>query len=249
MRPLEFTRKAASALLGLASREGRVKNAARLLRYFLQSLPLEERTRWLEFAPLLPEELFAATSRIYPSKTSLLQMLPKGGIVAEVGVYQGRFSRKIAEICEPNELHLIDMDLSPLEPFDFPATLHEGDSVTILDGFPAEHFDWLYIDADHSYAGVSRDLKAAHRVLKPGGYLMCNDYSNWCADMAVPFGVARAVNELILAERYTVHGMGLHPAGLHDILIRKPLAGQAASGPAEASATGSRPSAGAAAAG
>jgi hypothetical protein len=34
--------------------------------------------------------------------------------------------------------------------------------------------------------------------------------------------VARAVNELIIAEGYSVEGLALHPAGLYDILIRKP---------------------------
>jgi hypothetical protein len=103
-----------------------------------------------------------------------------------------------------------------------PVEKHEGDSPSILAQFAAGHFDWLYIDADHSYEGVTRDLAAAHRVLKPGGFLMCNDYTNWCSTAVTPYGVARAVNELILNEGYSVAGLALHPAGLYDILIRKP---------------------------
>ena len=103
-----------------------------------------------------------------------------------------------------------------------PIELHEGDSSTILATFPAAHLDWIYIDGDHAYSGVSKDLEAAHRALKPGGFLMCNDYSNWCSAAATPYGVAKAVNELILTEGYKVRGFGLHPAGLHDILIQKP---------------------------
>lgn len=218
---LSFAHKAGSVLLGLASRRNRVESARRLLAYSIESMPSDEQKRWLEYAPVLPEDRFAS-SGLFPSKAAMLKALPKGGRVAEVGVYKGTFSRKIAEVCRPDEFHLIDIDFTPFEPFDYPVTRHQGDSATILRGFAPGYFDWLYIDADHSYAGVKRDLAAAHRALKPGGHLMCNDYSNWCSGSAVPYGVERAVNELILAEGYTVHALRFHPASLHDILIRKP---------------------------
>lgn len=214
-------KKAGSILLGLASKSRRIESAQRLLAYALHSLPTDDMKRRLEYAPSLPDHALSK-AQLFADRSAMLAAVPKGGIVAEVGVYQGGFSSEIVKFCAPEKLHLIDVDLRPLGPVPGPIETHEGDSSTILAGFPASHFDWIYIDGDHSYPGVSGDLAAADRVLKPGGFLMCNDYANWCSAAATPYGVARAVNELIIAESYEVRGMALHPAGLHDILIQKP---------------------------
>lgn len=175
----------------------------------------------LEFAPRLPEQALS-DARLYPDREAMLHALPKGGTVGEVGVWKGDFSRAIARICGPERFHLIDLNFAPFQPVTGPVKKHQGDSSTILAGFPAATFDWLYIDGNHSYAGVTKDLAAAHRAIKPGGYLMCNDYTNWCSPSVTPYGVAKAVNELVIREGYSVEGLALHPAGLPDILIRKP---------------------------
>ncbi len=60
-------------------------------------------------------------------------------------------------------------------------------------GFADGSLDWVYIDADHSYEGVSGDLEAFFRVVKPGGFLAGDDYGHegsWFED-----GVRRAVDE------------------------------------------------------
>jgi SAM-dependent methyltransferase len=59
--------------------------------------------------------------------------------------------------------------------------------------FPDESLDWVYIDADHAYEGVKRDLDAYFRVVKPGGFIAGDDYGHvdrWFGD-----GVTRAVDE------------------------------------------------------
>jgi ubiquinone/menaquinone biosynthesis C-methylase UbiE len=158
----------------------------------------------------------------------MLYGLPKGGVVAEVGTWRGGFSERIATICQPDMFHLFDIDFSPLNEAPIRAATkgrvekHEGDSAVALAAFPADHFDWMYIDGDHTYDGVVKDLTAAHRVLKPGGHLMCNDYTNWDCGSAQPYGVAKAVNELCLRHDYTVEGFAFHGTGYPDILIRKP---------------------------
>lgn len=70
-------------------------------------------------------------------------------------------------------------------------------SLDAASSFEAESLDWVYIDADHSYEGVKRDLDAYYRVVKAGGFLAGDDYGHegsWFED-----GVARAVDEF--AER------------------------------------------------
>lgn len=206
---------------GLTSKGSRVGSARRLLAYLLNRMPSDSMKRYLNYAPRLPDDTLTK-AKLFADRDVMLQIMPQGGVVAEVGVLYGEFSCLIAKTCQPDEFHLIDIDLSLLGPIPMKVEMHEGDSSTTLTRFPPGYFDWIYIDGDHSYDGVKRDLKAAHRALKSGGHLMCNDYSNWCSAAALPYGVARAVNELIIEEGYGVVGLGLHPAGLHDILIRKP---------------------------
>jgi len=200
---------------------GRIRLLERLTERLLWRLPRETAERHLELAPPLSQSALDG-AKLYADRETMLGALPRGGTVAEVGVWRGDFSKLIWETCKPDELHLIDIDFSP---FDWPETKavkHQGDSFEILRSFEPGSFDWIYIDGDHAYEGVSKDLAAAHAALKPGGRLMCNDYANWCSLAVTPYGVARALNEFILREGYTVDGLALHPAGLPDILIRKP---------------------------
>jgi SAM-dependent methyltransferase len=210
--------RAASFARGLASPKGRVETAQKLLAYTLSKI---DWTQHLEIAPPLPEQALIS-AKLYSDREAMLHALPKGGIVAEVGVYRGEFSNAIARICKPAVFHLIDIDFGPLGDIPMPVEKHEGDSSTVLSEFEPCSFDWIYIDADHSYDGVMKDLAAAHRALKPGGLLMCNDYSNWCSSSAVPYGVARAVNEFVIRESYAVLGLALQGGSLPDILIEKP---------------------------
>jgi ubiquinone/menaquinone biosynthesis C-methylase UbiE len=205
----------------------RIQSLELLLSYLLSRLPENIKNEHLHIAAKLPD-VHLRGSRLFTDRASLLNSLPKGGRVAEVGTWRGDFSSLIANVCRPDEFHLLDIDFSPLKEDRVRSALqggslhkHLGDSAKTLGSFPAAHFDWIYIDGDHTYAGVKRDLAAAHRVLKPGGYMMCNDYTNWDVKSAQPYGVAKAVNEMILAENYQVLGLAFEPAGYHDILLQK----------------------------
>jgi len=59
--------------------------------------------------------------------------------------------------------------------------------------FAPESLDWVYIDGDHSYEGVSADLESYFGAVKPGGLIAGDDYGHqgsWFED-----GVKRAVDE------------------------------------------------------
>ncbi len=49
-------------------------------------------------------------------------------------------------------------------------------SVDAAASFSDETLDWVYIDGDHSYEAVKRDLEAYYRVVKSGGFLAGDDY-------------------------------------------------------------------------
>jgi hypothetical protein len=59
-----------------------------------------------------------------------------------------------------------------------------------------QELDFVYIDADHSYNGVSQDLKSFFPKVKKGGLIFGDDYSlgGWWKD-----GVVRAFNEFVAA--------------------------------------------------
>jgi hypothetical protein len=80
--------------------------------------------------------------------------------------------------------------------------------------FAPASLDWVYIDGDHSYEGVSADLEAYFAAVKPGGLMAGDDYGHegsWFED-----GVKRAVDEF--AGR---RGAGLELIGTQFVL-RKP---------------------------
>lgn len=90
-------------------------------------------------------------------------------------------------ITKPKKLHLIDgnFDLFKTEINQKPllqagiengtVELHEGDSSTMLASFPEEYFDWIYIDADHAYEGVCKDIQQGYAKVKPDGMMVFND--------------------------------------------------------------------------
>lgn len=52
-----------------------------------------------------------------------------------------------------------------------------GDSSTLMSKLK-ETFDYIYIDGDHTYEGVKKDLWQAPRLLNEGGVIICDDYGN-----------------------------------------------------------------------
>ncbi len=70
--------------------------------------------------------------------------------------------------------------------------VHRGDSAEVLTGFPDESLDWIYIDGNHLYEFVRRDLELAFAKVKPGGLITGDDYrgGSWWQG-----GVKRAVDE------------------------------------------------------
>src|SRR4051812_6758762 len=92
----------------------------------------------------IPPELLA-DCRVCASRNELVKSLPRAGCVAEVGTYRGVFARHILAECDPTELHLIDIDFSPLDKTvaaDARVTIHRGLSHEMLAQFPDAHFDW-----------------------------------------------------------------------------------------------------------
>jgi hypothetical protein len=166
---------------------------------------------------------------LFADRISMLKLLPKGKVGAEIGTYKGVFARALLDHAAPAKLYLLDRDFS-LVPGDLLAKEIEagvveqkvGDSSTSMAAFPPDFFDWIYVDGDHRLEGVTRDVMASHRALKPGGLMMFNDYIIFDAVSGTPFGVIHAVNGLCVDHGYKVVGFALHRDGYSDILLKKP---------------------------
>ncbi|MBR0679959.1 class I SAM-dependent methyltransferase [Roseomonas eburnea] len=176
---------------------------------------------------------------LLPHREEILRRLPKGGVCAEVGTQEGLFAEKILDIVRPARLHLFDIDDAPLRARDTnllareEVELHLGDSSTLLGGFPDDHFDWIYIDGDHSYDGASRDARVARTKVKPGGLLIFNDFTLWSPAECMDYGVPHAVCELSVTHDFRFVYFALHPHLYNDVALRRPLPDEAAPPPAE----------------
>jgi hypothetical protein len=181
-----------------------------------------------EQAPELTER-HLSNCRVVTNREFILQQMKKGAVVAEVGVQEGQFSKLILQLCEPRELHLIDRILSNYsieQKFKYEieggqVILHENDSSTAISKFPDAYFDFLYIDADHSYKGVQRDIQAAKTKVKEGGFLIFNDYTYWSPGECINYGVIQAVNELCVKENWEMIYFALAGYMYCDVAIRK----------------------------
>jgi hypothetical protein len=165
---------------------------------------------------------------VVPDRIALLEHLPHDAVVAEVGTLHGDFAREILRVTHPRELHLIDHDAQPRaralaeEPeHGGRVHVHQRDSVEALESFPDGWFDWIYIDAQHAYDGVKRDIEAARRKVKRDGLLVFNDYTVWSWVEMQPYGVVAAVNELCLEDGWEMLFLTL-PAHMYcDVVLRR----------------------------
>jgi predicted O-methyltransferase YrrM len=201
----------------LALRKGMPSGIRRLLR--LGKLALTSRP---SSAPL-PANL-VADCRVCASRLDLLDRLPRQARVAEVGTLRGEFARHILDRCDPTELHLVDLEFEALDPTvaaDARVRRHNGLSHEVLAGFPDGYFDWIYIDADHSYGGVKRDAWAAAAKVRSGGHLVFNDFAHMDSALGA-YGVHRAVVEFATANGWKFTWLAYHPDALYDVALQRP---------------------------
>ena len=168
--------------------------------------------------------------RRHENRQDVLNMMPKAGRCAEIGVWQGGFSVEILNITQPKELVLIDpwgliaqsdeadwthgkhehaeemdamYDGIVAEFDDAPnVTIRKGFSADVLSDFPDGYFDWVYIDGNHLYDFVKEDIEISYRKVRDGGVIAGDDF-HWKRDGR------RHVKEAVMD---ALTGLGLDPA-------------------------------------
>jgi hypothetical protein len=201
-------------------------------------------------SPLRQEHVDGAI--LYADRVQALDALPRGGVVAEIGVAAGDFSAAMLARLAPRRFDAFDlfnvheteqfMGWSPKDRFDkgthrthferrFAREIatgivhvHEGDSSGEMDKQPDTSYDAIYIDGDHSLEGVKRDAEVSARKIKSDGILVFNDYIAFDYVKGVPYGVVQVVNDFCVNHGWRVLYFALQNAMFCDIALRRDLA-------------------------
>lgn len=139
--------------------------------------------------------------QITGKQRAVLADLCKGAVRAlEIGVWVGESTEMIAAEIKKNGGHLYVIDwfkgspitvlgeyakkedimntfISNMEYFGFMdvITIIRGDSQQVHEIFKDDFFDFIYIDAEHTYSAMSKDLKNYYPKLKMGGMFCGHD--------------------------------------------------------------------------
>ncbi|MEM7240846.1 MAG: class I SAM-dependent methyltransferase [Pseudomonadota bacterium] len=169
-------------------------------------------------------ELHGEAERAKRRIKGLKPYVPKGGVGVEIGVFLGHFSKLALKHFKPVEFHLVD-PWDKLYPENYPNwgaytffgrlpakvarefseefAQNEADCVRIFHGYSYEFYetipdrslDWIYIDGNHRYENVIRDLRGAFPKMKPDGVVIGDDY--WENGSEKGHGVNLALDELL----------------------------------------------------
>lgn len=157
----------------------------------------------------------------------------ENGRGAEFGVFRGKFSARILEERKPEKLYLVDPWINFEDPLYEKTWYHvdskndmedvfnkvslrfakeveagqveilRGKTTEVADMIPDGSLDYVYIDGDHSYQGVTTDLALAFQKTKEEAVIAVDDYfiGGWWKD-----GVIRATSEFLgqYADRLTI---------------------------------------------
>jgi precorrin-6B methylase 2 len=190
--------------------------------------PLVNFTATSSFPAVSPISTIALESaKLFPNREKMLSdFLQDGWTVIEVGSQEGKFAEFLHGSAKLSELTVIDINVSLIQKRAKLTKLNnvrilEGDSSKILESLPKNSADLIYIDGDHSFDGVTKDIVAAIPILKENGLLVFNDYTSWSYLEHIPYGVAQAVHDLLDTGIWEVRGFAFHPWMYHDIALSR----------------------------
>jgi len=96
----------------------------------------------------------------------------------------------------------------------------KGCSFEILESYPDEYFDYVYLDGGHDYNTVHKDIQVLEKKVKNHGIIAFNDFTYFTMSDNYEYGVYRAVRELLGRTKHQVIGYCLSLRKLDDIIIR-----------------------------
>lgn len=201
----------------------------RTRREFAKTLQnfIKQRGRYHNRAPELPQSKLDGCEMLN-SRLSLLDRLEKGRVIAEINPRNGDFSDEILSRCAPDMLHLLGVEADKLVNVKIRAELsaetsrikpHLGDVDKNFAKFPEAFFDLVYINGDHDYEAVRRDIETVLPKVKPTGGLIFHAYTTWSAVSMYHCGVARAVHEFCLENPWKFRYVALETMMYNDVML------------------------------
>lgn len=145
------------------------------------------------------ETMHTSFMKIIENRNELIKKVPKGLIWAELGVFDGEYSEQILKWAKPKRLYLVDIwkgswlsgDKDGTNERSYPDMQQVMEDLKkkfkkepvkfcqmTTDDFYKTYrfcFDVVYIDADHSFESVKRDLENAYAQGCP--YILGHDYN------------------------------------------------------------------------
>jgi hypothetical protein len=203
-------------------------------------------TRWPPYPALSAEHVRGA--RLYANRTDQIAGLavPKGGKVAEIGVWRATFSKALVDTLKPRQFLAFDIFTGHLEkdwngmtghelfdglthrqfyeremaPYRDVTTVVEGSSLETLRGFTDRSFDLVYLDGSHHYDFVKSDAVFGAEMVKETGFLVFNDYMLIDHNHA-NYGVVPVVNDMVVNHGWRVAGYALDRDLYCDIALQR----------------------------
>lgn len=203
-------------------------------------------TRWPPYPELSAHNLRDA--RLYADRADMIAALPvpRGGKVAEIGVWKAAFSKVLIDLLKPRQFLAFDIFTGHLEqdwngmtghqlfegltqrqyferemaPFLAITTIVEGRSQETLRDYTDRSFDLVYVDGDHEYDAVKADSELAVKMTADQGFLVFNDYLLFDHGN-VAYGIVPVVNHLVVNHGWDVVGFAINHALYADIALQR----------------------------
>jgi hypothetical protein len=170
----------------------------------------------------------------FDDRTNLLKRLPRKSVGAEIGVWKGDFSERIYHIVSPTKLYLVDpWEYNPAYParmYGGKVANSQSDMDAIFNAVSkrfrnrpnviierhqsseffsksnVEYMNFVYIDGNHSYDYVLKDLELSKKLVKSGGCITGDDFFWKDADGSMP--IKDAVENFAETHRLTYNIFG-----------------------------------------
>ena len=164
---------------------------------------------------LLQESSIMSDCKLYAHRaTGEKNHLQHKGKFLEIGVAGGCHAASLIKNLNPSTFDGVDLVLGSVkeenrivfknhESKGNKIEFHQVDSVKFLEEKITEkaNYDMIYIDANHWYEFVKKELELSSRLVGIGGHIILNDYVMWFVNSMEPCGVIRATNNFLQENR------------------------------------------------
>jgi hypothetical protein len=164
---------------------------------------------------------------LLPTREHLLDIMPRNGYVAEIGVAFGDFSAEIIKRAHPQKLYLVDAWEMDRYSAGLAAVRHrfekelsndmihlvQGYSTVAMSTLPDSALDWIYIDTNHSHDTTFAELRLGATKVKRNGLIAGHDFCVGNIIAPVIYGVIEACVRFCQEEEWKFRYMTMEPHG------------------------------------